>query len=141
MPALRKSIAMRAAAEWKPVGCGRHARLRESAPELLQEAGRLDLGDHMLFEVQPDADHPEIQNEGMRYDGFRYRAECRLAGMVYSRPFGVDVAFGSHRRLEWVTRCSANASVPSMSNSSISASCRSILASVSSSSTRARWDW
>lgn len=62
--------------------------------ERLQEAGRLDLGDHMLFEVQPDADHPEIQNEGMRYDGFRYRTECRLAGMIYSRPFGVDVAFG-----------------------------------------------
>lgn len=62
--------------------------------ELLHEAGRLDLGDHMLFEVQPDADHPEIQNEGMRYDGFRYRTECRLAGMIYSRPFGVDVAFG-----------------------------------------------
>lgn len=62
--------------------------------ELLQEAGRLDLGDYMLFEVQPDADHPEIQNDGMRYDGFRFRAECRLAGMIYSRPFGVDVAFG-----------------------------------------------
>lgn len=62
--------------------------------ELLQEAGRLDLGDCMLFEVQPDADHPEIQNEGMRYDGFRFRAECRLAGMIYGRPFGVDVAFG-----------------------------------------------
>ena len=62
--------------------------------ELLREAGRLDLGDHMLFEVQPDADHPEIQNEGMRYDSFRYRTECRLAGMIYSRPFGVDVAFG-----------------------------------------------
>jgi hypothetical protein len=62
--------------------------------ELLQEAGRLDLGDYMLFEVQPDADHPEIQNDGMRYDGFRFRAECRLAGMIYGRPFGVDVAFG-----------------------------------------------
>lgn len=61
---------------------------------LLQEAGRLDLGDYMLFEVQPDADHPEIQNDGMRYDGFRFRAECRLAGMIYGRPFGVDVAFG-----------------------------------------------
>jgi hypothetical protein len=62
--------------------------------ELLQEAGRLDLGDDMLFEVQPDADHPEIQNDGMRYDGFRFRAECRLAGMIYGRSFGVDVAFG-----------------------------------------------
>lgn len=62
--------------------------------ERLQEAGRLDLGDHMRFEVQPHEEHPEIQNEGMRYQGFRYRAECRLAGMIYGRPFGVDVAFG-----------------------------------------------
>ena len=62
--------------------------------ELLQEAGRLDLSDHMRFEIQPDHEHPEIQNEGMRYEGYRYRAECRLAGMIYGRPFGVDVAFG-----------------------------------------------
>lgn len=60
----------------------------------LQEAGRLDLGDHMVFEVQPDDEHPEIRNEGMRYEGYRYRADCRLAGKVYGRPFGVDVAFG-----------------------------------------------
>lgn len=60
----------------------------------LQEAGRLDTGDFMLFEVQPDPRHPDIQNEGMRYDGYRFRAECRLAGKVYGRPFGVDVAFG-----------------------------------------------
>jgi hypothetical protein len=62
--------------------------------ELLQEAGRLDLGDHMRFEIQPDDEHPEIENEGMRYGGYRYRAECRLAGIIYGRPFGVDVAFG-----------------------------------------------
>ncbi len=62
--------------------------------ERLQAAGRLDLGDHMSFEVRPDLDHPEIRNEGMQYDGYRYRAECRLAGAIYSRPFGVDVAFG-----------------------------------------------
>lgn len=62
--------------------------------ERLQAAGRLDLGDHMLFEVQPDAEHPEIENEGMQYAGFRFRTECRLAGMVYGRPFGVDVGFG-----------------------------------------------
>jgi hypothetical protein len=62
--------------------------------ERLQAAGRLDLGDYMSFEVQPDVDHPEIRNEGMQYDGYRYRAECRLAGAIYSRPFGVDVAFG-----------------------------------------------
>lgn len=60
----------------------------------LQEAGQLDLGDSVRFEIQPDDEHPEIHNEGMRYEGYRYRAECRLAGMVYGRPFGVDVAFG-----------------------------------------------
>lgn len=60
----------------------------------LQQAGRLDLGDHMRFEVQPDVEHPEIRTEGMQYEGYRFRTECRLAGMIYGRPFGVDVAFG-----------------------------------------------
>jgi hypothetical protein len=60
----------------------------------LQEAGRQDLGDFMTFEVGPDDDHPEIVNDGMQYDGLRFRAECRLAGKVYGQPFGVDVAFG-----------------------------------------------
>jgi Nucleotidyl transferase AbiEii toxin, Type IV TA system len=62
--------------------------------ECLQKAGRLDLGDHMRFEVQPDHENLKIRNEGMRYEGLRHRAECRLAGMIYGRPFGVDVAFG-----------------------------------------------
>lgn len=60
----------------------------------LQEAGRLDLGDHMVFGIQPDEQHPEILTGGMRYEGYRYRAECRFAGKLYGRPFGVDVAFG-----------------------------------------------
>jgi hypothetical protein len=60
----------------------------------LQGAGRHDLGDFMTFEVGPDNDHPEIQNEGMRYDGLRFRAACRLAGKVYGQPFGVDVGLG-----------------------------------------------
>ena len=60
----------------------------------LQEAGRRNLGDFMTFEVGLDDDHPEIQNDGMQYDGLRFRAECRLAGKVYGQPFGVDVAFG-----------------------------------------------
>lgn len=60
----------------------------------LQEAGRRDLGEFMTFEVGPDNDHPEIQSDGMQYDGLRFRAECRLAGKVYGQPFGVDVAFG-----------------------------------------------
>jgi len=60
----------------------------------LQEAGRKNLGDFMTFEVAPDDDHPEIQNDGMQYEGLRFRAECKLAGKVYRQPFGVDVAFG-----------------------------------------------
>lgn len=60
----------------------------------LQEAGRCNLGDFMAFEVMPDAEHPEIQSDGMKYEGLRFRAECKLAGKLYGRPFGVDVAFG-----------------------------------------------
>jgi hypothetical protein len=60
----------------------------------LQEAGRKNLGEFMTFEVGPDDDHPEIQNDGMQYDGLRFRAECKLAGKLYGQPFGVDVAFG-----------------------------------------------
>ena len=60
----------------------------------LQAAGRRGLGDFMTFEVGPDDDHPEIQNDGMQYDGLRFRAECKLAGKLYGQPFGVDVAFG-----------------------------------------------
>ena len=61
--------------------------------ERLQAAGRLDLGDFMTFEVQPNVDHPEIQNDGMQYDGLRHRVEARIAGKIYGQPFGVDVAF------------------------------------------------
>ena len=60
----------------------------------LQQAGRFDLGDFMTFEVRPDDHHQEIQNEGMQYEGFRFRAECKLAGKLYGQPFGVDAAFG-----------------------------------------------
>jgi Nucleotidyl transferase AbiEii toxin, Type IV TA system len=60
----------------------------------LQQAGRHNLGDYMTFEVSSDDDHPAIQNDGMLYDGLRFRAECRLAGKLYGQPFGVDVGFG-----------------------------------------------
>ena len=60
----------------------------------LQEAGRLELGDFMTFEIVPDPDHPDIQHGGMQYDGFRYRTECKLAGKLYGQRFGVDIAFG-----------------------------------------------
>ena len=60
----------------------------------LQEAARRDLGDFLTFEVGRDHDHPDIQNDGMQYDGLRFRSECRLAGKIYGQRFGVDVAFG-----------------------------------------------
>lgn len=58
----------------------------------LQLAGQQDLGDFMTFEVNPDAEHPIIDNDGMQYEGQRFRAECRLAGKLYGQRFGVDVA-------------------------------------------------
>lgn len=59
----------------------------------LQAAGRLNLGDFMAFEVVPD-DHPVILGDAVKYDGRRFRAECKLAGKLYGQSFGVDVAFG-----------------------------------------------
>ncbi len=59
----------------------------------LREAGRLDLGDYLRFEVRADPRHPEIEAEGMRYQGLRYRASALLAGKIYGSPFGVDIAF------------------------------------------------
>ncbi len=48
----------------------------------LQQAARLDLNDFLTFEIVPDAEHPEIETEGMKYDGLRFRAECSLAGKI-----------------------------------------------------------
>lgn len=58
----------------------------------LQAAGRADLGDHLQYLVAPDPHHPVLDAEGMLYEGRRFRVEPRLAGKVYARPFGVDVA-------------------------------------------------
>jgi predicted nucleotidyltransferase component of viral defense system len=66
----------------------------ENLLEKLQQAGRLDLRDFMIFQIRRDEDQPELRNDGMQYDGLRFRAECRLAGKPYGHPFGVDVAFG-----------------------------------------------
>jgi len=65
----------------------------EDALACLQEAGGVDLGDFMTFEVQADAQQPDMDFQGRRNDGFRYRAECRLAGQIYGQRFGVDMAF------------------------------------------------
>jgi len=72
-------------------------RLTGSSDNILarfQQAARLDLSDHLTFEIVADAHHPVIEADGMKYDGLRFRAECNLAGKVYGQRFGVDVAFG-----------------------------------------------
>jgi hypothetical protein len=61
--------------------------------ERLQRAAGIELGDLMVFKVVPDAEHPEITNEGMAYEGQRYRVSCALAGKPYGQPFGLDIAF------------------------------------------------
>ncbi len=60
----------------------------------LRLAARLDLGDFLGYEIEPDPTHADIDNDGMRCDGMRFRAECLLAGRPFRDPFGVDVAFG-----------------------------------------------
>lgn len=72
-------------------------RMMGSAADLLdrlREAGRVDLDDFFAFEIEPDPHHPSIEAEGMKYDGMRFRAECKLAGKLYGQRFGIDVAFG-----------------------------------------------
>ena len=72
-------------------------RVMGSAQELLaqlQAAGRLDLGDFMTFEVVPDAEHPELLNDGLKYEGMRFRVEGKLAGKIYGERFGTDVVLG-----------------------------------------------
>jgi hypothetical protein len=63
--------------------------------ERLARAARLELGDFMLFTVAPDGEHPDIMNEGMIYEGQRYRVNCVLAGKTYGQPFGLDIAFAA----------------------------------------------
>jgi predicted nucleotidyltransferase component of viral defense system len=60
----------------------------------LQSACRLDLGDYLEFEALPDARHPNLEGEGMVYDGRRFRIQAKLAGKPYGGRFGLDVAFG-----------------------------------------------
>ncbi len=59
----------------------------------LQKTGALDLGDYLTFEIRPDGDHPQIRNDGMQYDGFRFRASCLLAGKIYDvEPHRMEMA-------------------------------------------------
>lgn len=55
----------------------------------LQSAGRLDLGDFLRFEVQPDPNQPVLRVKGL--ESRRFRAEAQLAGKIYGSRFGIDV--------------------------------------------------
>jgi hypothetical protein len=60
----------------------------------LEAAARREMGDFMSFHLALDRERPLIQNEGMPYDGQRFRVACVLDAKPYGQPFGVDVAFG-----------------------------------------------
>jgi len=76
------------------LGSGDVDHPRDNDQRKLRGAAGRDLGDFMVFTLRPDERHPDIQNDAMQYEGLRFRAECTVAGKVYGRPFGVDVAFG-----------------------------------------------
>lgn len=59
----------------------------------LQQAGRLELGDFLSFEVVLDPKHPDLDAEGMAYKGMRFQVEPKLAGKLYGNRFKVDVGF------------------------------------------------
>lgn len=65
----------------------------DAALERLQEVGRRVLGDFLHFEIVPDPKHATIETDGLVYEGRRYRVQAMLAGKLYGRPFGTDVAF------------------------------------------------
>lgn len=58
----------------------------------LRAAGRRDLRDWMQFEVVADATHPDLEADGMRYQGKRFRVQAKLGGANYGGRFGVDAA-------------------------------------------------
>lgn len=58
----------------------------------LQEAGQMDLGDYLTFEIQAHADQPEIDGPGTIYGGQRFWAQAYMTGKIYAGPFGIDVA-------------------------------------------------
>lgn len=60
----------------------------------LRDAARLELEDHLTFEVERDQEHPDIEADGLRCEGQRFRVNAALAGRRYGDTFGVDVVVG-----------------------------------------------
>ncbi len=48
--------------------------------------------DHLEFAIEPNPDDPEIDGDGVRYNGRRFRVTPRIASRPFGDPFGVDVA-------------------------------------------------
>lgn len=71
----------------------RYAGSQAALLTTLQAAGRLDLGDFLLFEVQRDAKLPVVTNPGQRYQGERFRVQAHLAGRQF-QSFKLDVGIG-----------------------------------------------
>ena len=65
----------------------------ENLGEELRALGAMALDDWLSFEIEPDPQLPRIVSVGMTHEGFRFRAEARLAGKLYGQPFGVDIGF------------------------------------------------
>jgi|SRR5579883_1526588 len=89
---------IRGASLRRPAPCLHDRRPLQACDLALPQAGRLDLKDFMPCEITPDTGHPQIQNDGMRYEGLRFRTDCRLAGKLFGQRFGVGVASMAHSR-------------------------------------------
>lgn len=75
------------------VQVGRAVRVRRGICRLVH----FPAGEHedLVTAVVPGhKDQRAIRNDGMKYDGLRFRVECRITGKLYAQPFSVDVAFG-----------------------------------------------
>lgn len=60
----------------------------------LEKAASHNVDDFFLFNVEPNADQPEMTGEGVVYEGLRFHVCCFLNGKIYGSKFGVDISFG-----------------------------------------------
>jgi len=65
----------------------------EAALPWLQDAGSLDLGDFLVYEISDDAKRGDtgIAIEGLDHPVRRYHAEAKLGGKLYGYPFHIDL--------------------------------------------------
>jgi hypothetical protein len=60
----------------------------------IRAAGRTDLGDFLTFIVEDHAEHPDIANDGVVYEGHRFAVQAMFANVKYRERFGLDIVFG-----------------------------------------------